>query len=186
MPLFAIIALMLAPVADHNGDFDSVTGYRVAHYRGVVAAPPEGIRRIDSAETAMLHRRGAVMIDVSPAPGGVGNPAKGELRLSEPHVTMRRAHWFPEAGRGDAGADVDQWLIEGVGRLAHNDRHRTIVVFCLADCWMSWNASLKLHRAGFTDVRWFADGLDGWRDRDGPTQPATVAPPLPSHPSSQP
>jgi len=48
---------------------------------------------------------------------------------------------------------------------------RTLIVFCLADCWMSWNAAWRLSRAGYRDVRWFAEGADGWRDLGRPLAP---------------
>ena len=38
---------------------------------------------------------------------------------------------------------------------------RPVIVFCLADCWMSWNAALRLHRAGL-NVAWYGAGRDGW------------------------
>jgi hypothetical protein len=36
-------------------------------------------------------------------------------------------------------------------------RH-TLIVFCLADCWMRRNAAWRLSRVGYRDVRWFAEG----------------------------
>jgi rhodanese-related sulfurtransferase len=34
---------------------------------------------------------------------------------------------------------------------------------------------LRLHRAGYRDVRWYADGVDGWREAGLPTVNATPA-----------
>ena len=48
---------------------------------------------------------------------------------------------------------------------------RTLIVFCLADCWMSRNAAWRLSRACKRDVRWFAEGADGWRDLGRPLAP---------------
>jgi rhodanese-related sulfurtransferase len=29
---------------------------------------------------------------------------------------------------------------------------------------MSWNAARRLRALGYTDVRWLAEGTDGWRE----------------------
>jgi PQQ-dependent catabolism-associated CXXCW motif protein len=169
LALFLGVALMVP------GDFDPVTRYRTAHYRGIVPAAPEGVLRIDARAARLLWRqRRALFIDLTPAEGGQRDARSGRWTLAVPHRTIPRAHWFPEAGRGVPAPEIAGWFTKGVARLA--TRRRTIVVFCLADCWMSWNAALRLHRAGYRDVRWFADGLDGWRDTGGPTVVATPAP----------
>lgn len=51
-----------------------------------------------------------------------------------------------------------------VADLLGNDRTRPIVVFCPnRNCWLSYNAAIRLARAGYSDVRWFRDGTEGWR-----------------------
>jgi PQQ-dependent catabolism-associated CXXCW motif protein len=163
-----MLAMMLALAATVAGDFDPVTQYRIAHYRGVIAQAPEGVRRIDAraAHTLWSGRR-AVFIDLTPAEGGQRDAVTGRWTLAEQHRTIPRAHWFPEAGRGVQPPGIEAWFVHGIGRLA--SPRKTVVVFCLADCWMSWNAALRLHRLGYRDVRWFGDGLDGWRDIGAPT-----------------
>jgi PQQ-dependent catabolism-associated CXXCW motif protein len=43
-----------------------------------------------------------------------------------------------------------------------------IVLFCLRDCWMSWNAAKRALSYGYTAVSWFPDGSDGWTDLGRP------------------
>ena len=69
---------------------------------------------------------------------------------------LDEVYWAPGIGR---------WFDRGLARLTKGKRNSPIVIFCLADCWMSWNAALRLHRAGYTNVGWFADGIDGWKER---------------------
>ena len=149
------VALLLTLAGIDPALFDPVTGYRIAHYRGVVGDSPPGVIRIDDAQAGALHDAGkALFVDVTPAPGaGLA-----------PHQTITGAHWFPEAGRGPPDPAIDTWFAAGIKRLTRGTKRRTIVVFCLADCWMSWNASWKLTRLGYADVRWYANGIDGWRD----------------------
>jgi PQQ-dependent catabolism-associated CXXCW motif protein len=159
------LALATPAAAPDPALFDPVTGYRIAYYRGVVGDPPSGVTRIDDRQAAALYDSGkAIFLDVTPAAGGRRDASSGVWHLAEPHVTIAGAHWFPEAGRGPADPAIDGWFAKGVRQLAHGSHRRTIVAFCLADCWMSWNASWKLVRAGYRDVRWYANGADGWRD----------------------
>lgn len=159
-----MLALMALLIAAASPDFDPATGYRITHYRAVVPDAPEGVPRLSTTDTIALLRSKAILVDVTPAEGGVRDPATGKWRLATPHETIPGAHWFPEAGRGELADGIEPWFLVGVRRLAARHPGRPIIVFCLADCWMSWNASLRLHRAGVRNIRWFADGADGWRE----------------------
>ena len=153
--------------------FDPVTGYRLSHYRGVVAAAPEGVTRIDTTHAHDLWRRGATFIDVNPAPGAVRDIATGRWALSEPHATIPGSHWLAETGRGVLAVKVERWLPNRIHALVAKRQNQPVVVFCQADCWMSWNAVLRLHRARIRNILWFADGIDGWRDAKLPLAAAT-------------
>lgn len=156
-----------APLAE-RADFDAVSGYRVSHYRAPVPAPPEGVRRIGTHEALELSQQGMLFIDVTPAEGGRREEMTGRWVLAEVHETIPGARWFPEAGRGRLESATEAWFLSGVARLSKGRHHEPIIVFCLADCWMSWNASLRLRRAGYRDVRWFGTGIDGWREMGMP------------------
>lgn len=161
--LLMVLQVASTPMPADATVFDPITGYRIGAYRGVVPAPPEGVPRVDVGQAARLKARGALFVDVTPAEGGGRHPATGEWRLASVHRTIPGAHWFPEAGRGRPDAAIAAWFDHGLARsVGRRGMSRTIVVFCLADCWMSWNAALRLRRAGYRDVHWFADGVDGW------------------------
>lgn len=162
-PLLLFVALAAAaPGSDPR--FDAATGYRVSDYRGVVPTPPPDVSRIEARAVARLaDAQRAVLVDVVPAEGGVRD-ADGTWRLAREERGIPGAAWFPEAGRGRIDPAIEAWFVRGVSQLAALHPGRPIIVFCLADCWMSWNAALRLRRAGFQNVRWFAEGADGWRD----------------------
>jgi PQQ-dependent catabolism-associated CXXCW motif protein len=169
-----ILAVLLMAVAPTEAAlFDPATGYRIASYRSVIPAPPPNVPRLEDAQAARAYDGGkALFVDFTPAAGAVRDPANGTWRLAEPHDTLPGAHWFPEAGRGNADPAIDRWLAIGMKRLAHGSRNRPIVAFCLADCWMSWNGAWKLRRLGYGDVRWYANGIDGWKELGRPLTPA--------------
>jgi len=41
-------------------------------------------------------------------------------------------------------------------------RDRPIVFYCLADCWMSWNATKRAASWGYRRLYWYRDGIDAW------------------------
>lgn len=170
--LLLLIALVAA--APEAALFDA-DGYRIAHYRGPVAAAPAGVTRIDTATARRLRAGGALFIDVLPAEGAVRG-ADGHWRLAVPRPSIPGAHWFPGAGAGAPDTATRAWLLDGVARLTAHDRRRRLVVFCLADCWLSWNAALRLARAGYARVFWYADGTDGWREAGLPLHEVTPEP----------
>ena len=172
--LFLLAVPAIAGAQDAR--FDAATGYRVSDYRGVVPGPPPGVRRIDAAAVARLVDTGrATLIDVVPAEGGV-RALDGTWRLAREERGIPGAAWFPEAGRGRPDPAIARWFASSVARLHAAHPRRTLIVFCLADCWMSWNAAWRLSRAGYRNVRWFAEGADGWRDLGRPLVPMTPFP----------
>jgi PQQ-dependent catabolism-associated CXXCW motif protein len=38
-----------------------------------------------------------------------------------------------------------------------------LVIYCQADCWMSWNAAKQALSYGYTNVAWYPEGTDGWQ-----------------------
>ena len=166
LPLYLMALIALAAAAP-DARFDARSGYRNADYRGVVPAPPPGVARIDAAAVAALVDAGrATLIDVVPAEGAV-RTADGHWRLAREQRGIAGAAWFPEAGRGAIDPAVERWFLRGVARLHAAAPRATLIVFCLADC---------LRRAGYRRVRWFAEGVDGWRDLGRPLVPITPYP----------
>ena len=49
---------------------------------------------------------------------------------------------------------------------------RTLVIYCKAGCWMSWNAAKRAIAYGYSNVLWFPDGTDAWAAAGLPTEPS--------------
>jgi len=73
---------------------------------------------------------------------------------------------------------VETYFREGLERLSGGSKSRTLVFYCLRDCWMSWNAAKRALEWGYRDVVWFPDGLDAWQDFDLPSGRVTPQPGL--------
>ncbi len=170
--MIAAMALVAANSLPAQERLFNDDGYRTARYRAPVPAPPSGVVRISLPEAARLRPdRDALFIDVLPAEGG-HRDQDGRWRLAVRPLTIPGAHWFPEAGRGEPDLVILAGFARGVARLSNRRRDRPIIVFCLSDCWMSWNAARRLHALGYRDVRWLAEGTDGWRDLGLPIEEA--------------
>lgn len=181
----SIVLALLLPIAAHAAAqpatlFDGA-GYRIARYRAPVDRDPAPARRIaPQAVRALAARQAALLIDVLPAEGATRDPATGTWHLAEPHETIPGARWFPNVAAGVP----DPWLWHGFAAriLVWQRRHpgAPIIVFCRIDCWMSWNAARRLARSGVRHVRWFAEGIEGWREAGGaltPVVPEVIPPP---------
>jgi PQQ-dependent catabolism-associated CXXCW motif protein len=160
----ALVFLLLPATATAEDALFGPDGYRIAHYRAPVGPAPEGVHRIAPQAAAQLRPDvDAILIDVLPAEGG-HRENDGRWRLAQPRFGIAGAHWFPEAGRGELAPGIGPWFRRGVARLTHGRKDMMIVTFCLADCWMSWNAARRLRSLGYANVWWLAEGTDGWRE----------------------
>lgn len=155
--------------------FDPGTGYRFArHWARVPSDIPGSAFRVDSESARVLLEEGALAIDVSATQSGVSDPLTGAW-LTEPRESLPRAIWLPEVGWAHLEPERERFLIASLARLAP-DPDRTILVFCIADCWLSWNAAQRIAALGYRRVAWFADGVDGWREAGWPLIPVMPEP----------
>ena len=53
------------------------------------------------------------------------------------------------------------------------------MLYCLSECWMSWNAAKRAAGFGHRAVLWYADGADGWEAAGLPTEVLRPAPGAP-------
>jgi len=149
-------------------------GYRTARYRAPVQADPAPAAVIGLAEALALEPgRDALFLDVMPVEAGVRDPATGVWTLSTAHLTIPGALWFPETGR----APVDPALWRALETAVRDARRAApdapVIVFCRTDCWMGWNAARRLALRGIANVRWLAEGTDGWHTAGRPLTAAT-------------
>lgn len=72
------------------------------------------------------------------------------------------AHMDAEFGSGSERDDSR--LGERLMRLSGGDKERPMLYYCYhSSCHMSYNASLRAVRAGYTNVFWLRDGNSGWK-----------------------
>lgn len=139
--------------------------YRMNDYRSPVPKTLSGARVVDADGAAtLLKREGAIFIDVYPqAPKPPGIPANAVWRTPK-HKSIDGALWLPNVGYGKLAAGPEAYFRSSLERMTNGAKDKTLIFFCLRDCWMSWNAAKRAIAWGYTKVVWFPDGADGWQE----------------------
>lgn len=175
--LLLAIAFQVSAARAGPDEFDRATGYKIARYRAPVPDEAPGAKRIFVEDLERLVRdRAAVLIDVAPTEGGVPDKTTGVWSGMTPHQNIPGSVWLPNVGKGDASGGEVAYFEANLARLTRRDFDRPIILYCQADCWMSWNAVKRAASLGYRSLYWFPEGTDGWRDWDKPFAPAVAAP----------
>lgn len=186
---YALILLFLAlampapatPFAEHQARrpdlFDPDTGYRIGRQR---APTPEDIPApavlISPEEARGLLATGAVALDVFGAQQSRFDELDGTWLVSKQRLSLPGAVWLPEVGRGRLSEVMQRYLAKTLVRVTGGDTAQPLVVYCVADCWMSWNAAQRISAMGYSRVFWFRLGTDGWLDIGGVLEPVDPVP----------
>lgn len=177
LAIAGLIAFAVPSRSEPLDHIDPVTGYRTARYQAAVPEkPPAGERVWIDDIDKLTADSNVVLLDVSPIHGAGYDASSGKWRVSKPHSTLPGAVWLPEVGRGSIDRNIERYLSRNLETLTRGDKTRPLVVFCHADCWMSWNAMMRISRLGYTAIKWFPEGTDGWRDFDRALVAATPVP----------
>jgi len=146
-------------------------GYRTSDYRAAVPATLNGKPALTTEAAAALWRQGdAVFIDTLPqAPRPQGLPPE-TIWYPKPRNDIPGSIWLPDTGYGALPPAMQTYLERNLQAATQGDRNRHLVFYCLADCWMSWNAARRAEVLGYTRVDWYAEGTDGWAAQDMPLE----------------
>lgn len=176
----AAVAAALAFGGAHAAELYSPDGYRMDRYRSPVDRPVEGGAVATTADVDRLLKQGAALIDVMPARAGY-DEATGRWRLVDRRQNIPGSVWLPEVGRGAPEPRIAAYFEDALRRLVADRPDRPLVFYCMADCWMSWNAVKRAAALGFRNLHWYPEGSDGWFDADRPLAEGDPwpVPPLP-------
>ena len=157
--------------------FHPVTGLRIDRHRSPTPLTIPGPARVASPLRArVLLAAGAVAVDVYGASQSRFDELDGTWLVPGPRDSLPGAIWLPEVGRGVLEPAMQAYLVREIDRASGGDRARPVVVFCVADCWMSWNAAQRIALLGYADVWWYRLGTDGWLDMGWPLAPVLPLP----------
>jgi PQQ-dependent catabolism-associated CXXCW motif protein len=152
-------------------------GYRMDDYRAPTPATVTGGTALDTpAARALWQTRKAVWIDVLPAPHRPANLPAAAVWLPLPRRDIPGSLWLPEVGRGALDPGLEARFRARLAEVAGGRPDAPMVFYCLAHCWMSWNAAKRAADWGYTKVYWYRDGTDGWAAAKLPLAAAQPAP----------
>ncbi|MBV9982643.1 PQQ-dependent catabolism-associated CXXCW motif protein [Bradyrhizobium sp.] len=138
-------------------------GYRTDDYRSPVPETLAGARVLTTAEAEAIWRaKSGVFVDVLPrAPKPKGLPP-GTVWRDKPRQNIPGSIWLPDTGYGILAPATEGYLRQGLARASGGNKQAPLVIYCLSDCWMSWNAAKRALAYGYSDVAWYPEGTDGW------------------------
>jgi PQQ-dependent catabolism-associated CXXCW motif protein len=152
-------------------------GYRIDDYRSPTPETVTGGVVLDTDSARKLWaNEDAVWIDVLPAPRRPANLPPSALWMPIPHRDIPGSIWLPEIGRGALSPQFEAFFRDHLEAAANHRHDIPVVFYCLADCWMSWNAAKRAASWAYTRVYWYRDGIDGWEAAKLPTADAEPVP----------
>lgn len=163
----ATLALTLPGYAQENAPEPG--GYRTDNYRAPVPATLAGARVLTTGEAEAVWRAGAaVFIDVLPRPPKPQGLPEGTIWRDKPRLNIPGSVWLPDTGYGTLATATEDYLRHGLARASSGNGATLLVIYCEADCWMSWNAAKRVLSYGYRNVAWYPEGTDGWRRAELP------------------
>ena len=167
----AVLALLVALPAPSAMAQDTQpaepTVYRGEPYNAPVPATLAGAQVVDGAAAIALHASGAAFVDVYPRVKRPEGLPEGTIWRAPRHDTIPGAVWLWDTGYEQLNPDEQARLADGLAAVTGGDKTAPLVIFCRADCWMSWNAARRAVEAGYSAVSWFPGGIDDWQAEGG-------------------
>lgn len=171
-------ALHASSPVKEDAEYFSPDGYRIDQFRSPVPdAFPAGKIITTEQLQSLLKERHVVLIDVMPAPVKPKDRPDNLLWLPPARNNIPGSHWLPNVGYGALSDELENYFKSNLLRLSNRDKSTNIVLYCLADCWMSWNAAKRAATEyGYTSVYWYPDGTTGWEAAGLPLEKSSPLP----------
>ncbi|MES9815387.1 MAG: PQQ-dependent catabolism-associated CXXCW motif protein [Candidatus Thiodiazotropha sp.] len=173
-PLDGIVSVLLllatsmtayaSAALQENPEHFSADGYRIAEFRAPVPdSVPAGTTITTEQLHALIKQQNVVLIDVMPTPVKPKDRPDNLLWLPPARRNIPESHWLPNVGYGALSDELDSYFKQNLKQLSNGDKGTRIVLYCLADCWMSWNAAKRAATEyGYSGIYWYPSGTTGW------------------------
>ena len=177
-----IVAFALAwPCAVFPAGEDCVpgepSGYRMSDFRTPVPCTLAGATVVSTdALRRMIERGSPLLVDVLPSPRRPDGLSEDAPWLPPVRRNIPGTVWLPNTGFGELPVEEERYLRVNLERLTGGDRSRQVVFYCLANCWMSWNAARRAVAWGYVSVFWYPRGTDAWESAGLPLEKSSPVP----------
>src|SRR3954452_8339526 len=139
-----IAALAMAALARAQEDVAEPHEYRTDQYRAPVPATLQGARVLTTGQAEAIWLPGdAAFIDVLPRPPKPQNLPAGTVWRDKPRLGIPGSIWLPDTGHGALAARTEEYFERGLAKASAGDKTKLLVIYCQANCWMSWNAAKR-------------------------------------------
>lgn len=167
----ALIACACALAWSQDGP-PELSGYRMEDYRAPTPATLAGARVVTTAQADKLWKAGASFIDVLPRVPRPANLPAGTIWHEKTRMNIPGSIWLPDTGYGALAPSIEAYFRKGLEHARRGDPSKWLVIYCLRNCWMSWNAARRALTLGYTSIAWYPEGTDGWTAAGLPTEEA--------------
>jgi PQQ-dependent catabolism-associated CXXCW motif protein len=159
----AVVALAMGSRADSRVSVPEPDGVWTGPMRGHTPLTLQGGAVVDLAALDAVMANQPVLLDVAAAEKKPADFPQ-DMPWLPIHRSIPGAVWLPGAGAAPLDPAREALFYERVAALTKGDKAKAIVTFCHPECWGSWNAAKRLVLQGYTGVRWFPEGIEGWQD----------------------
>jgi PQQ-dependent catabolism-associated CXXCW motif protein len=173
----ALMAILVVAAAAKAAEVPEPDGYRLDDYRAPTPNTLRGAKVLGTEEAEKIWRsHSASFVDVLPRVPRPRDLPEATLWRDKPRANIPGSLWLPDTGYGELAPSMAGYFEKGLEKATNGDRARTLVLYCLANCWMSWNAARRALALGYPNVAWYREGTDGWLAAGLPLQDATPEP----------
>ena len=177
LPAVTVLRPASALAEQAHAHLDPKTGYRMGYYRAALPESAPGSTRIDAATLKQkIAEKKVILVDVNAHVGAGFDPLSGEWFVQEKRFDIAGSTWLPDVGAGYLTPVMERYFRENLEKLTGGDKSKAVVLYCQADCWMSWNASKRASSWGYDNLFWFPNGDAGWKEAGNTLVEATPVP----------
>lgn len=163
-----------ADIDDSEDNFElfSIDGYRLVRYRSPTPKSSEHAVTLTTQELLELLQRNdqVLLLDVQPIQWN------RVFIQKEPRLHIPGSIWTPNVGLGELEPAWEEYFRSNLVNITKGNKEHPLVIYCRADCWMSWNALKRASSWGYTNLYWYRNGSDGWIEHDLDTVTAQPVP----------
>jgi PQQ-dependent catabolism-associated CXXCW motif protein len=165
--------------------YDVQTDYRTQNYRAPTPPCTPFGTTLTTRQLQLLitQKPNTALIDVL---GVTHRPEMDEFDSawlpSRPRFNLKGSHWLPNVGYAELNTEMRQYFSDQMQRITQSNPQHPVVIYCIVDCWLSWNAIKRAHKLGYSNLFWYPDGTDGWSEQQLPLVEST---PIPIYPNEK-
>lgn len=172
--LVAVSLLTVSSAASQAEEFaPEPDGFRTENYKASVPATVAGARVVSTDEAIRLwEAKEALFVDVLPHDPKPENLPAGTIWKEKTREDIPGSIWLANVGYGVLNQETEAYFRESLNAELGENKDRLILFYCMANCWMSWNAAKRAAQWGYTSL-WYPLGTDGWSAAKKPLEKNT-------------